>query len=311
MRKLRMLALGASLMLLASGCGTGGGASPSPSPQSTIVIGSAGFYESALMAEIYAQVLEANGFTVTRDLQIGPRQTTLPGIQVGEFDLMPEYIGSLLEEVNQGAGEATADSEATHQRLQDRLADLDLTVLGYTPAQDKNTLVVRQDTADEHGLARSSDLAAVQDELTWGLPAECATNPLCGGALRDEYGIEFEQITLVELDACGAEIATALNGGAVDVGQLCSTQPDIARFGFVVLADDRSTQPAENIAPIVRDDVLGRIGQERLAGLLDPISGAMTTEDLTELNVRVGIDQEDFSVVARDWLQEKGLLPGN
>ncbi|HWH37900.1 MAG TPA: ABC transporter substrate-binding protein [Candidatus Limnocylindrales bacterium] len=308
MRTSRMLALGASLLALIGACGMGGGATPTA--QVNIRIGSAGFYESALMAEIYAQVLEARGYTVTRNLQIGPRDTTLPAIERGDFDLMPEYIGSLLEFVNQSAGEATADSAQTHDRLQARLDGRGLTVLGYTPAQDKNTLVVRGDTAAELSLSRASDLAAVQAELVWGLPAECETNPLCGGVLRDVYGIDYDQIRLIELDACGAEIATALNGGAVDIGQLCSTQPDIARFGFVVLEDDRNTQPAENIAPIVRDDFLAQVGgADALAAILDPVSQAMTTDELTALNVRVGIEQEEFATVARDWLTEKGILP--
>jgi osmoprotectant transport system substrate-binding protein len=307
MRQIRMLALGASLLALIGACGMGGGSSPTPGP--TIRIGSAGFYESALMAEIYAQVLEAHGYTVNRQLQIGPRPTTFPALEAGDFDLMPEYLGSLLEFINQGAGEASADSAATYDRLQERLADSGLTALGYTAAQDTNAIVVRADTATEHNLTTVSDLAAVQDQLTWGLPPECETNPLCGGALRDAYGIDLANIELVELGACGGEIATALNGGAVDVGQLCSTQPDIARFDFVVLEDDQRTQPAENMAPIVRNDFLSTVSAESLAALLDPVSQAMTTEDLTALNVRVGIDQENFDVVARDWLTEKGLLP--
>ncbi|HWH24489.1 MAG TPA: ABC transporter substrate-binding protein [Candidatus Limnocylindria bacterium] len=305
MRTTRMLALGASLLLLA-GCATGGGASPTPAP--TIRIGSAGFYESALMAEIYAQVLEANGYTVNRQLQIGPRDTTFPALTAGDFDLMPEYIGSLLEFVSGGAGEASGDSQATYERLQQRLEEHSLTALGYTPAQDTNAFVVRRDTAEQHGLAKMSDLAAVQHDLTWGLPPECETNPLCGGALREAYGIDFDEIRLVELGACGGEIATALNGGAVDVGELCSTQPDIARFDFVVLEDDQGTQPAENLAPIVRDEWLTSTEAD-LAAILDPVSAQMTTDQLTELNIRVGVEQEDFAPVARDWLTEKGLLP--
>ena len=310
MRQIRMLALGASLLALIGACGMGGG-STSPSPGPTIRVGSAGFYESALMAEIYAQVLEAHGYTVERQLQLGPRPTTFPALAGGDFDLMPEYIGSLLEFINQAAGEATSDPATTHGRLNERLAEQGLVALGYTQAEDKNALVVRQDTAQDYGLAASSDLAQVQGDLVWGLPAECATNPLCGGVLRDVYGIDYDQIRLVELDACGGEIATALNGGAVDIGQLCSTQPDIARFGFVVLEDDQATQPAENIAPIVRQQLLDGIGgAQALAAILDPVSQAMTTEELTELNVRVGVEQEDFGPVARDWLTEHDLLPG-
>ena len=305
MARFRALALGATLLALVGACGLGGG---SPNSGPTVRVGSAGFYESAFMAEVYAQVLEANGFNVVRSLQLGPRDTTFPSIERGDFDLMPEYIGSLLEFVNQGAGEATADSMATHQRLREVLAPRGLDVLGYTPAEDKNVMVVRQPTAENLAIARMSDLAAVQDELTWGLPSECATNVLCAGAL-EEYGVDFDSLEVVELDACGAEITTALNGGAVEIGQLCSTQPDISRFGFVVIADDKNTQPAENLAPLVRTALLDQVGRDRLASILDPISAQMTTELLMQLNLRVGVDQEDFDVVAREWLQDKDLVP--
>lgn len=320
MRYIRMLALGASLLVLAGACGTGGG---SPSPESspaasltalTVRIGSAGFYESALMAEIYAQVLEANGFSVDRQLNIGPRNVTFPAIESDQLDLMPEYIGSTLEFVvladGDEGGEASADSEQTASRLRERLSGRGLTILGYTPAQDKNAFVVRADTAEQYVLSRISDLTPIQDELTWGLPPECETNPLCGGALSEAYGIDLQAIDIVELGACGGEIATALDGGTVDVGELCSTQPDIERFGFVVLEDDQGTQPAENLAPLVRTEWLERVGgAEAVAGMLDPVSQAMTTEELTSLNVRVGVEQEDVDVVAREWLQSEGLLP--
>jgi osmoprotectant transport system substrate-binding protein len=329
-----MLALGASTLVLLSACATGGGGTPTPTAVAptqgepttgptdavptggaggTILIGSAGFYESALMAEIYAQVLEANGFTVERQLEIGPRDVTLPSLIDGEIDMMPEYIGSTLEflvrQAGDPAGEASGDPAATAEALAARAEEEGLTVLGYTEAQDSNAFVVRQDTADEHSLTQMSDLAAVQTELTWGLPPECETNPLCGGALTDTYGIDFATIEVVELGACGAEIATALNEGAVDIGELCSTQPDIVSFGFVVLEDDQATQPAENIAPIFNTASLDEVGgAEALAAILDPVSAAMDTETLTELNVRVGVEQEDYDVVATDWLTENGLL---
>jgi osmoprotectant transport system substrate-binding protein len=289
-----------------------GGGGQGGRPQ--VRIGSAGFPESALMAEIYAQVLEANGFPVTRQLNIGPRTQTLPLLTGGQIDFMPEYTGSLLEFINEGAGEATADPQATYDKLQERLDGQGLTALGYTPAIDNNAFVVRPETAQEHGLSKMSDLAAVQQELTWGLPPECETNPLCGGALSDDYGIDFDQITVVELGACSGAMATALSTtgeGAIDIGELCSTQGDIGRFGLIVLEDDKASQPAENITPVARDAWLDQAGgAQGVAAILDPVSAQMTTEDLIELNERVGIDQEDFEVVARDWLTEKGLLPG-
>lgn len=323
MRSIRMLALGASLLVLAGACETGGG-SPSPTPTGeptpaaqSIRIGSAGFYESALVAEIYAQVLEAHGYSVDRQLQIGPRNVTFPALESGQFDMMPEYIGSTLEYVVQAdgdpAGEASNDTQATLSRLQQRLEERGLTALGPTQAQDYDAFVMRPATAQALGISRMSELAPHAQDLTWGVPPECAVNPLCAGQLEDPYGIDFASLTIIELGACGGEIAAALGTdgeGAVDIGLMCSTQPDIARLGLLLLEDDEGVTPAQNLAPIFRSEWLDRAGgSAALAEILDPVSAALTTEALTELNVRVGLDQEDFDVVARDWLEEQGLLP--
>jgi osmoprotectant transport system substrate-binding protein len=310
MRTHRRLALGAALLaLVVSACASGeGSGSPSASDPDnegvrTIIIGSAGFYEAQLMAEIYAQALEANGYTVERKLGIGPRDTTQPAIESGEFDLQPEYIGSLLTFLG---GEASGDPDETFDALQTALEEVGLTALDYAPAQDQNAFVVRSDTAEDDGLATMSDLAAVATDYVWGLPPECETNELCRGALEDEYGIPFADLDIEPYAACDAPVAQALNDGVVDVAELCSTQPDIERFNFVVLEDDMQTQPAENIAPIVRTEWLDAAPAD-FADILNAVSAAMDTETLTSLGVRVAVDQEAVEDVAADWLADNGL----
>jgi len=311
MRMHRTLALGAAtLALVLSACAPGeGGSSPSASAPATggegersIVIGSAGFYEAQLMAEIYAQALEANGYTVERKLGIGPRDTVQPAIEAGEFDLEPEYIGSLLTFLG---GTASGDPDETFADLQTALGEVGLTALEFAPAQDQNAFVVRHETAEELGLASMSDLADVAGELIWGLPPECETNELCSGAL-EQYGITFGDIDIESYDACDAPVAQALNDGVVDVAELCSTQPDIERFNFVVLEDDLQTQPSENIAPIVSTEWL-ESAPDDFAEILNAVSAAMDTETLTSLGVQVAVDQEDVADVATQWLTDNGL----
>ena len=334
MRIPRWLALGASTLVLLSACSTGGGSTSSPAasepasappaaspsapaesmaPAPPIKIGSDGFYEARLMGEIYAQILEANGYTVERQLGLGARDVSAAAIDSGQIDLKPEYIGSGLGFYNrEGVTEETpsGDPAETAANLAEALATKGITVLGYTPGEDTNAFVVREDTATEHSLTTISDLAAVAGELKWGLPPECNTNPLCAGALNDAYGIDIETLDVTPLAACDAPIAEALNGGAIDVAELCSTQPAIDQFGFVVLEDDQDTQPAENIAPIVRDDYLEQVDAEAFQALLDSASEKMTTEELTRLGVLVAVDQQDVADVARDWLTEQGLISG-
>jgi osmoprotectant transport system substrate-binding protein len=312
MRTHRTLALGAALLaLVVSACSPGGGesspddsAAASEAAGGTVTIGSQGFYESQLMAEIYAQALESAGFTVERDLGIGTREETWPALSSGQIDMMPEYIGSLTAFLE---GEASGDSDETFAAMLELIEPEGLTALDFTEAQDQNAFVVRSETAEEHSLATMSDLAPVATELVWGLPPECETNPLCAGALEDTYGIPFADLEIEPLAACDAPIATALNDGVVDVAELCSTQPDIERFGFVRLEDDMRTQPAENIAPVISQEKLDELG-DAFAEVLNGVSAEMTTDDLTSLGVQVAVEQRDVAEVATEWLTDKGLI---
>ena len=308
----RTIALGAtSLALLATGAVGVSAQAP------TIRIGSDNFYESKLVAEIYAQVLEANGWTVDRQLGLGSRSERNPIFQAGQVDLVPEYVGSGLgyytladsASAELAALKVTGDGPTNAANLQQALtlAGVDATVLGISAGEDTNAAVVRADTSTALGITKMSDLAAHQADLTWGIPPDCASNPLCKGAL-EAYGITYPPANLVELAACDAPIADALNGKAVDFAWLCSTQPQIAQDGFVVLADDLHTQPAENLAPLVRNDFLAKAGIDAtaLGAILDPVSAAITTEALTTMGVEVAVDQKDIDAVAAEFIASLG-----
>jgi hypothetical protein len=196
------------------------------------------------MAELYAQALEHAGYKVTRNLGLAPPDR-VPAFEGGQVDLVPEYVGSGLGFYDKT--KVTGDGAANRTALQavydskNHLA----TVLAIAPGQDTNAAVVRKDTADTLKLTKMSDLAAVQDQLKWGLPPDCDKNPLCKDALVS-YGITYPPKQRQALAACDAPIAQALQNKAIDFAWLCSTQPAIATFGFVTLDDDKKTQPAEN-----------------------------------------------------------------
>ena len=305
MRMHRVLALGAALLVALAACSGGGGS------KEAIRIGSDNFYESKLMAEIYAQVLENDGYEVTRNLGLGSRQERAPAFEAGQVDLVPEYVGSGLGFYDRTL--ITGDGEQNRTALQGILETKGpdgtklASVLAITPGEDTNAAVVRKDTADSLGLTKMSDLAAVQEQLRWGLPPDCDENPLCKGAL-EQYGITYPPAQREALAACDAPIAEALNGNAIDFAWLCSTQPAISTFGFVVLDDDLDTQPAENIAPLVLESYLEKVDREAFAALLDAASAKMTTEELTTLGVKVAVDNEDIADVAAEWLTAQGLI---
>jgi osmoprotectant transport system substrate-binding protein len=99
----------------------------------------------------------------------------------------------------------------------------------------------------------------------------------------------------------------AIKAGTVDVGELCSTQPDIVQNGWVVLADDKHTQPADNIAPLVRNDLLAKVDKTSFDTILNNISAKMTTDELTKLNAEYVFDKKDVPTIAREWLAQAGL----
>ncbi len=125
----------------------------------TIIVGETNFYEQEVLGEVYAQVLEAAGFTVNRKANIGNREIVFPALQSGQIDLVVEYAATALEFVNKGAGEATGDAAATVTALNARLAPSKLLALTPAPATDQNGFVVTKATADKLGLVTISDLA--------------------------------------------------------------------------------------------------------------------------------------------------------
>jgi osmoprotectant transport system substrate-binding protein len=302
MRFARVAALGAAVLVAVAACSSGGGGSAKPD----IKIGSDAFYESKLVAEMFAQVLEADGYKVTRNLGIGARQVRQPALEKGDIDLSPEYVGSGLGYYDPKA--PTGDGPTNRQLLEKALQPKNIAVFAISPGEDTNAAVVRKDTADSLKLTKMSDLAAVQDQLKWGLPPDCDTNPLCKGAL-ESYGITYPPKQREALAACDAPIAEALNSKGIDFAWLCSTQPAIAQFGFVALEDDKNTQPAENMTALVRTDYLSKVGDSKaFQKLLDDVLAKLTTEQLTQLGVQVAVDQKDVADVAKAFLTAQGLL---
>ena len=261
----------------------------------TITIGSANFSENALVAEIYAQVLEAAGYPVERKLNVGNREIYAPALEDGSLDLVPEYVGSAL---SFKGGTPTADAVATAQALADAWADAGIAVLDPAPAQDKNGIVVRQDTADELGLSKVSDLAAHPD-LIFGGPPECPEREFCLIGLQEVYGLEFAEFK--PLDVGGALTVAALEGDEIQVGLLFTSDGVIAAKGFVLLEDDMGLQPAESLTPVIRQEIIDVYGDELVAAL-NALSAELTTEELSEMNRLIGIEGELPEQVAADWI---------
>jgi osmoprotectant transport system substrate-binding protein len=292
-------------------------ASPSPAaspaaqsgPKPTVKVGSFNFDESEVLQELYAQVLEANGYTIERKTRLGNREIVYPALESGQLDLVPEYLATLesfLAKKASTESKASTDPAATQKALQDLLTPKNITVLDFAQAVDANGFVVTKATADKYKLAKMSDLQPVASQLVLGGPPECPTREFCLLGLKKVYNLDFKDFK--PLDVGGPLTLTALTSEPpqIDVGLLLTTDPNITVKKLVLLEDDKHLQLADNIAPVVRNDILTKGADAKT--LLNSVSAKLTTADLTTMNDEVGNNHKDAKAVAKAYLQSKGLI---
>lgn len=289
---------------LESDTDSGSGSGDSGGSSGAVVVGSANFPENALLAEIYAGALNGAGVDASTKLNIGSREVYIPAIEDGSIDILPEYTGVLrdyfLAEEDPGATGEASDPEGVFSELQDVVPD-DLVVLDYAEAEDKDAVVVTQETADEYSLTEIGDLAEVAGDLTLGGPPEWKTRQTGLPGLAEVYGVEFGDF--IELDAGGPQTLSALLNGRIDAGNLFTTDPNVAAEGLVALEDPEALFAAQNIVPLLRADV----EDETITSTLDSVSQALDTETLAGLVTKVVIDKEDPQAVAEEFLSSNDL----
>jgi osmoprotectant transport system substrate-binding protein len=296
----------ASVVVTACGGAGGGGASPSGA-KPAVIVGSTNFYEQLTLGELYSQILEANGYTVTRKFNLGNREIVEPAIESGQIDIDAEYLATLLAFIDKDGKVAkpTTDPKETQTGLQKALDPKGLTVLDFAAATDQNGFVVTQATATSKNLKKISDLAPVAKDLVLGGPPECPTRPFCALGLKNTYGITFKEFK--PLDTGGPLTITALDGKQIDVGLLFTSDPSIVAKNFVLLDDDKHLQLADNIAPVVRSALLQK-DDGTIKRLLNSISAKLTQGELNDMNKQVAVDKADSKVVAAAWLKKQGLI---
>jgi osmoprotectant transport system substrate-binding protein len=309
MRPLRVLStavLGAGLLVLAA-CGSssnpttpagGGGAPTSKAAADTIVVGSANFQENVVLADIYAEALKAKGVKVSSKLNIGSRETYIPALKDGSIDLIPEYSGVLLQYFDKTA---TAESSTDVFSALQKAVPSPLTVLDQSQAEDKDAIVVTKATADKYHLTSIADLAAVANKLTLGAPPEFQTRVDGIPGLKKVYNVTFK--TYRKLDAGGPLTENGLKNGQIDAGDIFTTDPLIAKNGWVVLADPKSLYTAQNVLPLINSSK----ASDNVKTILNAVSAKLTTDDLVQLNEKVQLEKQDADAVAKAWLTSVGL----
>lgn len=306
------LAALAATALVASAC-TSEEPEAAPTPEvietpESVVVGSADFNESKLIAEVYALVLEDKGVDVDREFAIGFREEYLPDLDAGTVDIVPEYIGTLAEDLNRRANGleaepvATGNTEETAEALRELLEPYDGVIAEPAKAESTAAFAVTSKFAKKEDVKKLSDLKALNKTLVGGGPEVCAGAPFCQGGLEDVYKIKFKE--LKKLDTGGPKTLNALSRGTIDVGLVLSTDPAVDERNLVVLKDDKNLQVAGNVTALMRGDV----ASDELVASLSAANAALTTKELRALNDRVSVKGFPVDWAAAKWAASNGLI---
>ncbi|RII09686.1 Choline-binding protein precursor [Streptomyces sp. YIM 130001] len=310
----RRLAALAALLLLLAGCTTGpslenqGEVTAPPGDSHHLTIGSAGFTESDLLAQMYALLLRKAGYD-TEILSVANRELYEPALESGQIDVVPEYAATFADWLNAKANGADADPvgspdlAATMSALRELAAPRGLTVLDAGRAVDQNAFAVDAAFARKHGLKTLSDLGAAKLRVRLAAGDECVARPYCLPGLRKVYGIDVSGVDPKGVGTTQAK--KAVQSGQDQMVLTTTTDATLDAFGLVLLEDDKKLQNADYLVPVVNRS---RAGGQRVVDALGALNPVLTTTDLASLNEQVDSWRRLPEDVARSYLEDKGLL---
>ncbi len=277
-----------------------------------ITVGGADFTEVDIMIEMYRLLLEDAGYQVDIK-QAKDREIYAKALVRGEIDVVPEYAATFAEYLNvrangpsatEEAPIATNDAQETVEAARPLAEDLGLRILEPAEAADQNGFAVAQSYAEENDLETLSDLGeAVDEPIVLAATEECPDRPFCAPGLEDTYGIEIGAILPLGFGA--PQTKEAVRDGEAQLGLVGTTDGTLGQFDLKLLEDDKNLQLADNLVPVVNAETAG---DEQIADTLNQLSETLTTEDLTTLNAQVDAERQKPEDVARQYLEDKGLL---
>ena len=273
-------------------------ATASNSASGEIVVGSADFTESKILAEIYSQALKAKGVESSTKLGIGSREIYIKALQDKSISVVPEYTGNLL--LNFDANATATTTEEVDEALPKALPS-GLKVLKSSAAVDQDVYVVTKDYSAENGITSLDDLKKIASGATLGGPPELEKRAYGPVGLEKIYGAKFQAFKpyakyppkISDLDSNKIQVATFFTTDAV-----------ISEKGYVQLKDPQSMILPQNVIPLVREEVASN---STATSALNGVQAVLTTEDLVALNRKVDSERQDPDQVAAEWLTSKGL----
>lgn len=307
------LAAGAALALAGGLAACGGksleekGGAKSGGGKGDIVIGSAGFTESKVLAEIYSKIISDAGYRTTVKT-LANRELYEPALEKGQIDVVPEYASTLAEFLNakkNGSNAkpvASSDIGETVAALKALAEPRGLKVLPAGEATDQNAFAVTKEFADRHHLKTLSDLGRSKEKIRLAAGEECETRPFCKPGLEKVYGIA---VTGIDPKGVGTTQAKqAVKDGTDQMVLTTTTDATLDNFGLVLLKDDKKLQNADNVLPVVNAE---SAGDKEIEAALGKLRDKLTTADLIELNRKVDAERQKPQDVANAYLESKGL----
>lgn len=267
-----------------------------------LIVGSANFPESETIANVYAEVLRVNGFTVDTKLNIGSREAYIPALRQCAISVIPEYTGNLLQYLDKNS---TATTAADVDSALGKAIGSDLAIGTPAPGEDSDAVVVTRATAQRWNLRTIADLAAHSAEVTFGAPAEFQERPVGLPGLKKNYGLDIASNNFVPIaDGGGPATVRALVDGQVTAANIFTTSPAIVQNDLVVLADPKHNFPAQNIVPLIN----AAKKSDKALDALNAASAKLTTAELIKLNEAVsGTSKTEPKAATVAWVAAQGL----
>ncbi|MGD2170865.1 MAG: glycine betaine ABC transporter substrate-binding protein, partial [Gammaproteobacteria bacterium] len=271
----------------------------------TLRVGSKPFAESMILAEMIAQMAEAEGIPVERSIPFGLTAKIMEAVKQDVLDVYPEYNGTSLTFLGQAPTSDGAASTATVEAL---FKPLGLEMTGKFGFSNDYVMVMTRDRARDLGVDSIGDLTKL-DTIRFAVDEDFLQRPADGlQQMNRRYGITGADVTTYPVGTEGKDqIVSALLDGTADVGEMFGTDGQIAEYDLVVLDDDLKFFPVYEVAPLVRSDALANLKGLREA--LGKLAGTITAADMQAMNKAVDLDAQSAATVAASFLASKGLLP--
>jgi osmoprotectant transport system substrate-binding protein len=272
----------------------------------TVAISGQNFPEAAMVASMYEQLLTDAGYST--DVKLVDARDAYMATFPDSIDVVPEYVGGIVNFLNSAENGANAEplTAGDGQELADAGKELldakGITLLELSEATDANAFFVTREFADSSGVTALSDLEG--QSVVLAAAPDCEGRLDCEGGLSDEYGIDVTEV--LPLGYASDQTYQAVLDGEADLGETSTTDGTLESQGLVILEDDKQIQPAQNLVPAVSSTFLA--DNPDVEEILNGLMAALTTEKLTELNGRVAVEREKAEDVARDFLEQEGLL---